>query len=218
MTGCGSDAGCGRCLARPPPGRRADEGDGSHAIPRRRPADYLAPIDPSCPGERPPPGPRTARRRHHERRNTTGHARDLLYPAFRPVGTQGCPCSRSTASRLAIARGARAMPSRSSTKARRAARRLHIEPARSTSSSTATTCCRGVSSRQTSRTPRSRTSRPGRQTAPWTDEVSGDRRLICSDTGNGWDAARILLPDVMAISPGARRPAASSSACRSDTS
>ena len=35
-------------------------------------------------------------------------------------------------------------------------------------------------------------------TAAWTDEISGDRRLISSDTGNGWDAARILLPDVVA--------------------
>ena len=35
-------------------------------------------------------------------------------------------------------------------------------------------------------------------TAPWTDEVSGERRLISSDTGNGWDAARILLPEVIA--------------------
>jgi hypothetical protein len=33
--------------------------------------------------------------------------------------------------------------------------------------------------------------------APWTDEVSGERRLISSDTGEGWDAARILLPDVI---------------------
>jgi uncharacterized protein YtpQ (UPF0354 family) len=32
-------------------------------------------------------------------------------------------------------------------------------------------------------------------TAPWTDEVSGDRRLISSDTGDGWDASRILLPE-----------------------
>ena len=32
--------------------------------------------------------------------------------------------------------------------------------------------------------------------APWTDEVSGDRRLLSSDTGEGNDAARILLPDV----------------------
>ena len=33
-------------------------------------------------------------------------------------------------------------------------------------------------------------------TAAWTDEVSGERRLISSDTGDGWDASRILLPEV----------------------
>ena len=33
-------------------------------------------------------------------------------------------------------------------------------------------------------------------TAPWTDEVSGDRRLVSSDTGDGWDAVRIVLPEV----------------------
>ena len=33
--------------------------------------------------------------------------------------------------------------------------------------------------------------------APWTDEISGERRLVSSDTGDGWDAARILLPDVV---------------------
>ena len=33
--------------------------------------------------------------------------------------------------------------------------------------------------------------------AAWTDEVSGERRLMSSDTGDGWDAARILLPDVI---------------------
>ena len=32
--------------------------------------------------------------------------------------------------------------------------------------------------------------------APWTDEVSGDRRLLSSDSGDGWDAVRILLPGV----------------------
>ncbi len=34
-------------------------------------------------------------------------------------------------------------------------------------------------------------------TAAWTDEVSGERRLISSDTGEGWDAARILLPETL---------------------
>jgi len=33
--------------------------------------------------------------------------------------------------------------------------------------------------------------------AAWTDEVSGERRLISSDTGEGWDASRILLPEVI---------------------
>ena len=33
-------------------------------------------------------------------------------------------------------------------------------------------------------------------TAPWTDELSGTRRLLSSATGDGCDAARILLADV----------------------
>jgi hypothetical protein len=32
--------------------------------------------------------------------------------------------------------------------------------------------------------------------APWSDEIAGDRRLLSSDTGDGGDAARILLPEV----------------------
>ena len=32
--------------------------------------------------------------------------------------------------------------------------------------------------------------------AAWTDEVSGDRRLLSSDTGDGNDAVRIILPEV----------------------
>jgi hypothetical protein len=34
--------------------------------------------------------------------------------------------------------------------------------------------------------------------APWTDEASGHRRLVSSATGEGGDAARILLPEVRA--------------------
>ncbi|MEO8272995.1 MAG: hypothetical protein ABI620_02880 [Chloroflexota bacterium] len=33
-------------------------------------------------------------------------------------------------------------------------------------------------------------------TAPWSDELDGPRRLLSSDTGEGGDAARILLPEV----------------------
>jgi hypothetical protein len=36
------------------------------------------------------------------------------------------------------------------------------------------------------------------QSAPWSDEVQGGRRLLSSDTSEGGDAARILLPEVRA--------------------
>jgi len=36
------------------------------------------------------------------------------------------------------------------------------------------------------------------ETAPWTDEVSGPRRLLSSASGGGGDATRILLPEVRA--------------------
>lgn len=35
-------------------------------------------------------------------------------------------------------------------------------------------------------------------TAPWSDERDGDRRVISSDTGDGLDAVRILLPETAA--------------------
>jgi hypothetical protein len=31
---------------------------------------------------------------------------------------------------------------------------------------------------------------------PWEEEVSGERRLLVSDSGEGWDAGRLLLPSV----------------------
>ena len=34
--------------------------------------------------------------------------------------------------------------------------------------------------------------------APWSAEADGPRRILSSDTGDGWDAARILLPAVTA--------------------
>jgi hypothetical protein len=34
--------------------------------------------------------------------------------------------------------------------------------------------------------------------APWSEEADGQRRILSSATGDGWDAARILLPEVTA--------------------
>jgi uncharacterized protein YtpQ (UPF0354 family) len=36
------------------------------------------------------------------------------------------------------------------------------------------------------------------RSAPWTDDVEGERRLVSSESGDGNDAARILLPEVRA--------------------
>ncbi|MDA8238575.1 MAG: DUF1444 family protein [Chloroflexi bacterium] len=35
-------------------------------------------------------------------------------------------------------------------------------------------------------------------TAPWSEEAEGGRRILSSDTGDGWDASRILLPETTA--------------------
>ena len=35
-------------------------------------------------------------------------------------------------------------------------------------------------------------------TAPWSEDAADQRHVISSDTGDGWDASRILLPDVVA--------------------
>jgi hypothetical protein len=45
--------------------------------------------------------------------------------------------------------------------------------------------------------------------APWTEDMSGERRVLSSESGDGWDASRILLPEVRAqlaaeLGPGGR--------------
>jgi len=45
--------------------------------------------------------------------------------------------------------------------------------------------------------------------APWSEDTSGRRRVVSSDTGDGWDTSRILLPEavdeiVRRVGPGAR--------------
>ena len=109
--------------------------------------------------------PRSRAPRRPTRRSRTGpRAKDLLYPAFRPVGTQGLALDSIDRASSGRARRRRATPSRSSTRARPACRSsTPSTPAPTTSSSTATTCCPGASSPSRSRTPRCATSPPGRR-------------------------------------------------------
>ena len=165
---------------------------------RDSPPDYLAPIDASAPvsGHTPAPEPTTSPADAPEQDWT--RARDLLYPAFRPVGTQGL--ALETIDREALA--ARATQSH-------AQPLLDVGPAELPVVYTIDAGAYdivvngdhllswGVEPSEI-QDAAMRNLAAWSATAPWTDEVSGDRRLISSDTGNGWDAVRILLPDVSA--------------------
>ena len=126
-------------------------------------------------------------------------ARELIYPAFRPVGTQGL-CARDDRSRHA----------------RRARRQSHAQPLLDVGPAGLPVVYTidagaydivvngdhllswGVEPADDPGRRDGATSRRWSASAPWTDEVSGERRLVSSDTGDGWDAVRILLPEVTA--------------------
>lgn len=158
--------------------------------------DYLAPIDASSPvsGHQPP---REARISVTE---TPEHdwkaAADVIYPLFRPIGTQGLRVEDIDAQALA-----------------EESTRSHAQPLVDDGpcdlavvyalhagafdvivngdhllswgvapSEVQDAALRNLSSWSS--------------VAPWTDEVSGERRLLSSESGEGWDATRILLPEV----------------------
>ncbi len=160
--------------------------------------DYLAPIDASAPvsGHLPAPEPTSSPADAPEQDWT--RARDLLYPAFRPIGTQGLPLESIDRETLA----ARAAQSH-------AQPLLDVGPAELPVVYTIDAGAYdivvngdhllswGVEPAEI-QDAAMRNLAAWSASAPWTDEVSGERRLISSDTGNGWDAVRILLPEVTA--------------------
>jgi hypothetical protein len=175
-----------------------DLGDEPPASIRDSAPDYLAPIDPSAPisGHSPAPEPTTSPAESPEQ--DWSHARDLIYPAFRPVGTQG----------LAIESIDREMLAAHSAQSH-AQPLIDVGPAELPVVYTINAGAYdivvngdhllswGVEPSEV-QDAAIRNLATWSASAPWTDEVSGDRRLISSDTGNGWDAARIMLPDVVA--------------------
>jgi len=173
-------------------------GDEPPALIRDSPPDYLAPIDASAPVSGHTPAPESSSSPVDAPEQDWTRARDLLYPAFRPVGTQGLPIESIDRETLA----ARAGQSHAQPLLDVGAAELPVvytidagaydiivngdhllawgvEPAEIQDAAMRNLAAWSAS-------------------APWTDEVSGERRLISSDTGNGWDAVRILLPEVTA--------------------
>ena len=173
-----------------------DLGDGSLGSLRDAAPDPLAPIDESAPvsGHLVPPERQTSILESPE--HDWAHAATVIYPAFRPVGTQGVhvedvdpdlAATQTSRARVAplVDEGPADLPVVYTLRATGfdvVVNTDHllswgVEPAAVQDAALGNLAAWSAS-------------------AGWTDEVSGDRRLLSSDTGDGFDAARILLPDV----------------------
>ena len=166
---------------------------------RDAPPDPLAPIDPNAPvsGHVPP-----AESAHRSAALAPEHdwsaAAGLILPAFRPVGTQGMPIDTVDLEALAAAQG------KSYTQPLLDEGPCGLAVVYAMSAGGFDIIVNGDHLLSWRITPQDiqdaaiANLAAWSATAPWTDEVSGHRRLLSSDTGEGNDAARILLPEVRA--------------------
>jgi hypothetical protein len=173
-------------------------GDEPPVLLRDAAPDVLAPIDASAPvsGHLPPPEPTTSAVDSPEQ--SWELARAVVRPAFRPVGTQGLALeSIDRDSLLGHAMKSHAQPIVDVGPAELPVvytipaggfdivvngdhlLSWGIEPTELQDAALANLAAWSA-------------------TAPWTEETSGERHLVSSETGDGLDAVRILLPDVTA--------------------
>jgi hypothetical protein len=175
-----------------------DLGDEPTSAIRDSAPDFLSPIDESSPVSGHTPAPEPTGSPADAPEQDWASARDLLYPAFRPVGIQGLPLDSVDRETLAahaakshaqplIDRGPADIPIVYTIDA--GAYDIVVNGDHLLSWGVEPSELRDAAMRNLA---------AWSAGAAWTDEVSGDRRLISSDTGHGWDAARILLPDVVA--------------------
>ena len=173
-----------------------DLGDEPPVLIRDSAPDVLAPIDADAPVSGHLPAPESTASAVDAPEHDWSVARGLVYPSFRPVGTQGLPLHEIDRDTLF----AQATKSHSQPLVDIGPVDLPvvytiaaggfdivvngdhllswgIEPAELQDAAMANLA--GWSA-----------------TAGWTDERSGDRHLISSDTGDGFDAVRVLLPEV----------------------
>jgi len=174
-----------------------DLGDAPPATIRDTPPDYLAPIDASAPvsGHVPPPEHTVSIAESPEHDWET--ARALLYPAFRPVGTQGLPVESFNRDALAghsgqshaqplLDQGVVGLPVVYTMDAGGFDIVVNgdhllswgVEPIDVQDAALQNLATWSAD-------------------AAWVIEESGERRLVSSQTGDGWDAARVLLPEAL---------------------
>jgi hypothetical protein len=175
-----------------------DLGDEPPAAIRDRAPDYRAPIDQNAPVSGHVAPRATSSSIAETPEHDWGRAARIVFPALRPVGTKGIRADRVDRAALAAE-----------------ATRAHSEPLLDAGPADIPVVYAipadgfdvivnadhlvtwGVPTDEL-RTIALRNLSTWSAGAAWTDEVSGDRRLLSSDTGDGWDAARILLPEVRA--------------------
>jgi hypothetical protein len=174
-----------------------DLGDAPPATIRDTAPDYLSPIDASSPvsGHTLPAESTTAIADSPEHDWT--HASALLYPAFRPVGTLGLEIeSINREALLAHASQSHAQPLLDEGVAGLPVVYTMAAGGFDIVVNGDHLLSWGVEPRQI-QDAAMRNLASWSASAPWSSEVSGNRRLISSQTGDGFDAARILLPEVV---------------------
>jgi hypothetical protein len=185
----GSDV--GRDLAR-------DLGDEPPSSLRDAPPDILSPIDESAPVSGHVPRPQSSSSVVDSPEHDWALARDVIRPAFRPIGTQGLAIEDVQRDTLAQhAMQSHAQPVLDAGPAGLPV--VYAIPAGGfdimvNGDHLLSWGIEAVELQDAAL----RNLAAWAATAPWTDEVSGNRHLISSDTGDGMDAVRILLPDVIA--------------------
>ncbi len=175
-----------------------DLGDEPPGTLRDAPPDILTQIDADAPvsGHQPPPEAATSPMESPE--HDWAHARDLIRPAFRPIGTHGLELDTINPENLA----AHAMQSHAQPLIDQGPAGLPVVYTIAAGAFDIVVngdhlLSWGIAPSQL-QDAALRNLAAWSSTAAWSDETSGERRLISSDTGDGLDAVRILLPEVMA--------------------
>ncbi len=175
-----------------------DLSDEPLAVIRDTAPDYLAPIDSTSPVSGHTPAPESTSSAMDSPEHDWARAHDLIYPGFRPVGTQGLDLASLDRDALA-AQGtmSHAQPLLDSGPAGLPVVYTIDAGAYDIVVNGDHLLSWGIGAAEIQDAAMQNLARWS-ASAPWTDEISGTRRLVSSDTGDGWDAARILLPDVVA--------------------
>jgi hypothetical protein len=174
-----------------------DMGDEPPASFRDAAPDVLAPIDASAPVSGHVPAPESSGSIAESPEHHWSAAETIIYPALRPVGTQGLVIADLTPESLStdatrshsqplIDEGPCGIPVVYTLDA--GAYDVIVNGDHLLSWGVSATDIQDAAVRNLA---------AWSAGAAWTDEVSGERRLLSSDTGDGWDAARILLPEVI---------------------